>query len=518
MAKSPELVIPLKLDMDKAFAALKKLSEEGKEAGEKTADGLREADSAGASFAATIGDLVTHQGYQIAKDAAAAMAQGYKEAGEYIKEIAKEYTDLRATMQEIAALQGKDNTGSFTGDQAKAAAAAGLKPEEWVGFQSSFQASAGAFLEGDGARMNEADAQEYQQRLAAFAKARGVDAGQVAKLGGSILQFAEGPVSVDDAITQFGRAFKTMEIAPGDLGSLLGDTNKVMAQGASADEASQLLHLGTLFNPGGEENSIRRALTGLNRNIMAGAGEDLGGVDASMSPLQKIETAARALAARRDAGDDLDEMLAEYFPEQMEGLAMKGFINRGVDDRGFERVRGFNAETADDFAATAVEDYQKTDAGRFAGEEAKLAAARILRGEDYKGSEQAKLEAKRQLTEEGAFEQYGVGDLVRDAVSTVSIGVVPGRDEQLIQERAIQNTYKRAIDLGVKPSEFGLDDRNQYRVDGETSDQLGQNYSSQGASNKIEEILKAIEKHLAKANEGRDNRPLAARPPDPRTR
>lgn len=508
MAKSPELVIPLRLDMDKAFNALKKLTEEGKEAGKQTKEGLDEANSAGLAFADTLENLITHQGYSIARDAAAAMAQGYKESAEYIREIAKEYTGLRTLMQEIAALQGKDNTGSFTSDQARAAAGAGLTPEEWVGFQSSFQASAGAFLEGDDAKMNEADAEEYQKRLAAFAKARGVDAGQVAKLGGSILQFSEGDVSVDDAMAQFGRAFKTMEIAPGDLGALLGDTNKVMAQGSSSDEAAQLLHLGTLFNPSGEENSIRRALTGLNRNIMDGAGEDLGGIDNTMSPLQKIETAARALAARRDQGEDLDEMLAEYFPEQMETLAMKGFIDRGVDDKGFERVKGFNVETPDDFAAVAVEDYQKTDAGRFSKAQAELAAERIVQGEKFKEVEQAKLEAEKQLTEEGRFEDMtGPADVARSLWSSVPL-IGSGTDvrTQLIQERATANAFKKAQEGGSFTFESGDAPLGQ-------AGQTGWGLNETEFNKNMLKLLESIEKNTAK-----EARPLAARPPDPKVR
>ena len=127
--------------------------------------------------------------------AASAMSTEFKNAVDYITNIAKEFVDLRQAMQQVAALKGTPNTNEFTVKDSEKAFEASLTPQEWRSFQEQFQSYGGAYLEGDQARFvdreingkkvtgDEQD-EQYQRKIAEFAKARGIPAAEIAQFGG----------------------------------------------------------------------------------------------------------------------------------------------------------------------------------------------------------------------------------------------------------------------------------------------------------------------------------------------
>lgn len=488
----PTLVIPMAFDGAEALKMLEKLRQGGKEAG----DALEDAGAKSKTLGENVRDVISHQGYQMLKDAASTLAEGYKETADYIKTVSTEFINLREILQQVAALKGENNTGDFTVNQARAAQSASLRPEEWVKFQEEFQSYAGAYLEGDQRKMTDAQAEDYQKRLAQFAKARGISPDQAAQLGGGVLQFAEGPINSDEAMNRFGRAFKTLERAPTPVNQLLPAMTKVMAQGADSDAAAQLLALASEFSPGEEETSVTNTLKAINKAILEGKGDELG-VSDGMSPLQKVQAASFKLNQRVGAGENLNAMIADYFPDIRETRGAKGFLNRGVVAGGFERVAGYVNETPADFTSTAIADYEASDQGRYARERARLAAARIERGDQFKEVEQARLEAERQLTQEGRFETYGLGDVVREMAEKIPGQV--SRKDQLINERAILNTSRRATEAGV---------------DRPWHDQLVYGLSNDDANNAILMLIR--EQNQMMERDGR--KPLSAPPAAPVTR
>jgi len=494
----PTLIIPMKFDAAEALKMLDKLREGGEDAGEA----LKGAGGKAKSLGENVATLISHQGYQMLKDGAAALAQGYKETADYIKTISSEYINLRETLQQVAALKGQQNTGDFTVKQARAAEGASLKPEEWVKFQESFQSYAGAYIEGDQRKMNDGQAEDYQKRLAQFAKARGISADQAGQLGGGILQFANGPIDTNQAMAQFGRAFKTLERATTPVPQLLPQMSRIMSRGASSDEAAQLLNLASGINPGEEGTTVDATLRAINKTIRKGKGDELG-VTNAMSPLQKVRAASQKLNDRIAAGEDEDKVLSQYFndPREMRGGA--GFINVGIRNRGFDLAAGYVKDTPDDFTQSAIADYEKSDQGKFARQTAGLATARIERGDKYKEVELAKVEAEKQLTKEGRFEENGWEDMIRNGVANIPLAGFADRQTQLINQRAAQNAQRRAAASGaISGNEDFLYD---------AKDAIGSNLTERGANDTILNLLKK-RNELA---ERQANKPLAAKPADP---
>lgn len=429
------MVIPLKLDSKAAIEELKRLAAHGSQAGKDTGDGLEDAGKKAKGLGSAVSEIISHQGYQMLRDAAQALGKGYQETAEYVKAISVEYTNLRGILQQVAALRGMENTGSFTTDQAKQAAQAGLKPEEWVKFQETFQSYAGAYLEGDSRKISDSEAVKYQQQLALFAKARGINPAEIGQIGGGVLQFSDEKLTSDQAMAQVGRQFKTLERAPTPVSQLLPQMTRIMAQGASGDEASQLLTLASEFAPGEEGTFVENTLKGLRQNLIKGKGSELG-ITKDMSPLQRVQAAVKTLQGRESKGEDLDKVIDDLFGTDRESRGIKGFMNRGGDaadpKSGFARVAGYGTDTPDDFTQTAIAKYKAGDQGRFAQGEADRARARIESGERTKELAQLKLDAETKLTEEGRFEHMtGAMDAVRGLLPGL-----PGIKEQLINERA----------------------------------------------------------------------------------
>lgn len=507
---TPELTIPIVLDYQKALEELKQLRARLGEAGDAGEDGFERARGSARGLGDVLTSLATHQGYQMVKDLASAMSDGFKESAEYVKEVSREFTDLRTSLQEIAALQGRDNSGSFTTDQARAAASAGLKPEEWVKFQSAFQSVAGAYIEGPDARMGDDQAEEFQRRLAQFAKAKGVAAEDVAELGGSILQFADGPIDPDEAMARAGRAFRTLERARTKPSQLMKPMTGVMAMGADADEAAQLLNLAGEIKPGEEEVYVTNPLKALDKLILDGRGEELGLRD-GMSPLEKIRAASEALAARAAGGEDMNAMLSDYAKDMRERRGLEGFVNRGVLAGGFDRVAGYIATTPADYADRASAGYAASDEGRAQQAQADLARNRIERGYRNRDVVQARTIAEAELTREGRFERMdGVDDAARRLWGALPIfGSGVSVKDQLINERATQSAFQQAYTKGADVDGVG---------------QLGQTGLGFSQSGFAENFLRLMQMtadntgRLAAAQEKQAQRPLNAAPPDPRTR
>lgn len=486
------LIIPLKIDSDAALAELRKLAQQGAEAGKSVDEGLEGAKEQAKGLGSEISSLITHQGYQMLRDAASALAQGYRETADYIKGISGEYLRLQEILQQVAALTGQSNTGQFTVDQARLAQQAGVKPEEWVRFQEQFQSYAGAYLEGDQKKMGADQATEYQQRLASFAKASGIPIDQIAQLGGGILQFAPGEMTADQAMGELSKQFRTLERAPTPVPQLLPQMTRVMAQGSTGQDASQLLALASEFMPGEEQTAVENTLKALQQAILKGKGDQLG-VSKQQSPIQRIQAAAQNLADREAKGEDIDPIIADMFPDLREQRGIRGFINRGVRAKGFERVAGYAADTPETMADERVAEFRQSDRGRMAQEEAALAAERVAAGERYKELARLKTEAEKQLTAEGRFEDMtGIGDTIRGALP----GGLPGVKEQLINERAYQMARQQA---GQDNAFTGIKGFGEEQA---TIDRM------------ILDTLKSIERKTP----DEATRPLAAPPPNPPTR
>lgn len=497
-AQTPDLTIPIALDYGKALAQLKRMQDKLAETGAEGEKAGRKASSALAGIGDAMLDLGRHQGWTIIKDLGMSMVDSFDQAAKHIREISGEFIKLQQLQTQIAALQGRANNDDFTVEQADLAMQASLTPQEWTKFQEEFQSFGGAFIEGPNAKLGEDDATKYQQYVAQFAKARGLAPSEAAQLAGGLLQFADGPTTAADMVAQFGKVFTTLERAPTPVPQLLPQMSRVMAQGVGALDASRMLAVMSEATPGEEETGVTNVLKALREARLDGKGAGLG-IDKSQTQMEQVLAAAKTLDARQKGGEDLEELMQQYFPDIRQFRGMMGFLNRGLRGGSFERSKGYQDNTADDYVETQLGAWEQSDAGR----RSKLAAEeewrRIRNGADDAASLDAMQEAKNQLLAERRFENPEAGDAARGMFSWI----LGSKEDQLIRERAIQNAVQRARDAGsTLPDSLGV-----LPAAGIQDDHEGLTL--------LAALLKEIAANTAK---GAAPKPLNAAPPAPKTR
>src|ERR1017187_8266276 len=138
-APGSELVIPVRMDLDKAIGGLKQVGQQAAEPGSGAKEGFQKGQGGVEKFHDSVAGLMKAQmALALIKQAAQAVGEEYKRAGDYVKSMAQEFTVLRHTMQQVAALKGQDNTDKFIVAEATKGASASLLPEEWRKFQEQF--------------------------------------------------------------------------------------------------------------------------------------------------------------------------------------------------------------------------------------------------------------------------------------------------------------------------------------------------------------------------------------------
>src|SRR5262245_47377008 len=149
-----ELIIPVRFQNAGAAQDLHKIAQQGRQAGEETAKGFDKASRSAQGLGSEMAALMKAQvELGTVRQAADAVSTAFREVLDQVRETAKEFVQLRQALQQVAALKGVANTTQFTVEEAWKAAAAGLMPDEWRKAQEEFQSRAGAYLEGDQARL-----------------------------------------------------------------------------------------------------------------------------------------------------------------------------------------------------------------------------------------------------------------------------------------------------------------------------------------------------------------------------
>jgi len=436
----PELIIPVRFDTGKIPRALKEVGDGGKKAGADVEEGMKKAKASADTFTDSLGGIMKAQiVLGAAKQAAMAIGDQYRQTAQYVAGMAKEFQGLRQAMQQVAALKGEQNTTKFTLAEARMANKGLMTPEAWRGFQEQFQSYGGAYLEGDQARFIDRggvsakeQAEKYQLQVAEFTQARGLSSADTGQLAGGLLQFSQGPQKTEDLMSRFGKVFKTLERAPTPVAQLLPQMTRVMAQGASPEEAAQLLGIMSEAMPGEEETGVTNTIKAITNQILEGKGEALGQKE-GMSRLEQVKAAVAAIKGRVDRGEKLDAVLHEIAPDLREMRGVKGFLTRGLEAGGFERTAGYIADTAPDFVEKELRAYE-SGGPESEGGTAKIRARKALAGVELgarnEGINRIRDIAEIELMEGGGFERVNKG-----AVAAATIpGADSARDIQINQQ------------------------------------------------------------------------------------
>jgi hypothetical protein len=554
MAESvPDLIIPIRMDPSKATAVLVKVGAEAKKAGKELAQGAAKAEgglkgvgnAAGEFGRQTVANHGAHLAFSAVGAAISAMSSQFKAAVDYITNISKEFVELRQAMQQVAALNGEAYTNQFTVAEAMKAAAANLTPQEWRAFQEQFQSFGGAHIEDDLARFvrqetNEEfekraeahatksgmtkgqamtmlqkqtiasteQADEYQQKIAEFGKARGIPAAEIAQLGGALLQFSEGPQTPEQMMEQLGKVYHTLERARTPVSQLMPQMPCVMAQGASAEEAAQMLAIMSEAMAGEEETGVTNTINAITNQVLERKGKGLGQKE-EMSRLEQVKAAVAAIKARQEKGEGLDAILKEVAPELPEMPRLKGFLTRGLEAQGFEWTRGYQEETPVGFVQQSIEEYKKTGAGRRDAAQAARALAEARAATRNAELQTLQEAATARMTERGEFEEFRLGkSAVRGAT-----GKLTGVDVR--QQRT---NAEMLIEVARRAAEAGVEDKSLYNPNtalGRANIATDSTLEDQFTINKrLLDMLEKIDKNTRQQTEkDKAGKPISAPPP-----
>jgi hypothetical protein len=529
----PDLIIPIRMDPSGATAQIAKVGAAGNKAGVAVAAGAAQgkrglqdlqsgADSASHSLLALGRAQLT---FATIKAVTGEIGAEFKRAADYVKEMSAEFAGLRKSMQELAALSGVSNENAFTVEQAKLGQKYGLSPEENRRFQEEFKNFAGSQV-GDekdaqgnstgrvakGAKLTEAQGEEFSGRIAAMMKTAGIDPALGAKLGGAMLQNAKGPQDVDKLMKDFQETFSLSQKGPVQMGEMLPQLARIMAHDISPQDAAKMFNVVAPAAPGEEGTSAEAAITAIQKMKNENKGEEFG-VTRGMSDMESVRAFSENIAARKakmvaegatdkKAMDDLEALLAEkdLVADKREARGLiRGFSLQGIEKEGFTQYDEIQKNVPADFEQAEVKKYRESAQGRREATEIRKAVGRVESGAERAAIDDARETARAELIEEKAFEKPNVaGNMARAALGKIS-GVDP--QEQLVNERALYEA-ERKLELS------GGSKNHRYYAQGEEEGDMARakTFAAVASQGEIDAELKTIFKEIAENTRRRQER------------
>ena len=117
-----ELIIPVRFSDNNAIADLKRVEAAGTSAGNAAAGGMDKASAAAKGFGSELGGIMKAQiGLSAIRQVAAAMGSEFKRSAEEVARMAKQFGQVRDSMQQVASLSGRQNSNQFTVEQSNKA-------------------------------------------------------------------------------------------------------------------------------------------------------------------------------------------------------------------------------------------------------------------------------------------------------------------------------------------------------------------------------------------------------------
>jgi hypothetical protein len=449
MIEAQDLIIPLRTEAaDENLKALLRVQRAGQVAGDATAagakkvtDGLAAAGMGAEQLAQSLLRLGTAAGaVGMVRQFLDALISRTKEVADFVGQMARDFIELRQAMQQVAARKGKPNTNEFAIEEIEKATAARLLPQEWKGFQEEFQSYAGAQLEGPDRKLNEKQAEEYQQRVAEFMKFEGVQPQIGVELAGTLLETSKGPQDVDQLMSRYGRVYEALKKSRTPVEQLLPQMSRVTAYGIKPEEAAELLSVIAPAMHREEQTGVENTIKALRELKLSGKLAQYS-VDETASKFEQVKQLATNVHERQTRGEDIDRLLEDAkIGDMREFRGIQGFALHGVEMGGFERYERYMKDLSDEHTREAIAAYEASPAGKTAQTRAKEALAEARVGARGAEVQELKEQAKVQLTDEKRFEQTKLEDVGRGAIGAFTRTAV---NDQLINERAVQLATER---------------------------------------------------------------------------
>lgn len=399
-----------------------------------------------------------------------AVGDGFQEASRLSKQTADEFIRQRDALREIAMLQGGQANTSLTLDAAAFSRKTGLSIAEGNRFRTEFLNTGAQFLDKN---ISAKEGEQLQQQAAALAAAKGLDPGIMGDAVGNLLGFRDYRQFGDQASeTVLGDVYKVMQGLGRGRGSnavLMRNATSLMAQALNEDELKGVFQrpedvvalISTMAEskPGQAEVFGRAALKAL-RGFDRKQGDLLGraGVTADTGFRDAAERVGKTITDEAHAEKiPVQDVIARYFSDERERVAMATLINKGIGPGGaiadrLSFMEQFGAEGALEDIARFQSDAEGAGPDRIA--KAAMEEARLRRGADRAKFETLRTQAEARLLERGEIDTSltNAADFVLDKASPdVQLGLASGQRERRIRREmaAMLNERGRRAGLGL---------------------------------------------------------------------
>lgn len=339
----------------------------------------------------------------------AAFGRAITDAQQKSLQLTKQFSESRDTLGELATLMGRTADNQFTLDIGRFNRATGFRPEEGRQFLTEFYNTGAQFLgrlgTGD---VGQREQEQYRIQAGQLGLARQLEPTIIGDLAGAVLGFRDysklGEGASEAALGTLNQALAVLGRGRGANATLARQFSQLAAATLNEDEMMGVFQdpsdLAAVVSIAAEQNPEEAAAT--VRAVMRG----IRGFDkkrtapllqrAKITPKTEFIPAMEQLApvvveeAARE-GKKVEDVLAEYFEDQLTRTGIATMINRGVVGGGFEDRLRFGRKVQGPAPAEAmIGEYMAGERGQ-----KRMADADVILAELERGAENSKLEVVR---------------------------------------------------------------------------------------------------------------------------
>lgn len=545
MSAVPELIIPMRLDIDEALKQLNKLK--GK-AGEEIEGVDKKAKGASESvglLGKTVGEAGSYMksfvGFQAGLQAihmvAGAIADEMARVSKNIDKSTKDFSDFRKSMIEYAGITKTPLNNAMVGKTIGDAKMAGIDPKQYIELQKMMLEKTGGQI---GINTTKEQIDEITRELAPYMQAKDINPADIAGYAGMIMRDMPKGTSTKQIKDMFGRGFGVAEDATGDTKQLLPEIVQAGSAGFSVKDSTIISRVMAENGTPRMTSTYNDALARAMRQIHTKDGKDAQGNKVDYAKQLGVTTEMGFLDSAEQVYKKAQEDNVNFDNEKEFGIwlddhgikedtaqkAMRVLVDKGIKGGLLKSARDKYGKIGDgtkglDTIDAAVKQFQGEEVGQEVIAANRAEADKIMGGEEFSGMNKYKSIA------EGKYFGPGGGARTSNWGDTFN-AMLPNSMYGTAEEMSLRKLQKDA--MFEEAQSLGLD------VAPNASSGAEQGISKRGDSTALKEsqagtvsddralmveLLKRIEEKLATANEqrgGAANKPLQTKAPAKDTR
>lgn len=307
------------------------------------------------------------------------VAQSTNQARDYVEQLVAKMEQARTIVKELANLEGRTPSATYTAEVAERAAATGTDVADYVAGQKAMQANAAQYIGKEGATEAEQaqekklgmltfeDSQRLNKDWATNLSAQGLKQDLGMQLMGTMLSKKKSTDSVEDIERRGRRLIEIAKRSKGETGPMLEQMNEVIAESSGeggdfkeAEDAAIATRIVAERNPKEASAYVRAAVRQLREIESDPKKEELRealGLKKGMDFFQKVESISKKAKEYEDSGQGTqNEFLTTHgFKEARAFGGIHEAITTGIKNGGVARAR----KELDDLAPDTLEKENK---------------------------------------------------------------------------------------------------------------------------------------------------------------